>query len=116
MPQITPPPVKRMTQKEKILALMCREPHKWFYPYEFMKPDLGALYVGYKAPTRIAEMHHDNPLLFETKKDDKYMQRRLNVDKFDIWYADLKPELKNIVDQYYTPRDIPAPSLFGGSL
>lgn len=108
--QVIPPapaPGKRMTQKMKIMALMCRQPNKWFYPYEFMKPGLGALYVGYKAPTRIAELHHDNPALFETKKDDKYLQRKLNVAKFSIWYESLKPEIKDIVDQYYVVGDLP---------
>lgn len=107
MPQVIPPPVKRMTQKQKILALMCREPNKWFYPYEFMKPDLGALYIGYKAPTRIAELHHDYPSLFEIKKEDKYMQRKLNVERFATWYETLKPELKDTIDQYYTVGDLP---------
>lgn len=103
MPEVLPPvePVNKMTQKMKILALMCRHPNKWFYPYEFMKPNLGYLYVGYKAPTRIAEMHHDYPFLFETKKDDKYMQRRLNIKDYDMWYDRLKPQLKQVVDQYY---------------
>ena len=106
MPQITPPPAKRFTQKQKILALMCRQPNKWFYPYEFMKPDLGAMFIGYKAPTRISELRHDYPFLFETKKYDKYMQRKLNLEKLSVWYEQLKPELKDTVDQYLTVGDV----------
>lgn len=101
MPQITPPQAQRLTQKQKILILMCQNPTKWFYPYEFMKPGLGALYVGYKAPTRIAEMQHAVPSLFEKKHEDKYMQRKLNVDEMDRWYDQLSPDLQQIIDQYY---------------
>ena len=108
MPQVVLPPVKRFTQKQKILALMCREPNKWFYPYEFMKPNLGALFVGYKAPTRIAELNHDYPFLFEAKKDDKYLQRKLNMAQIDKWYESLKPELRETVDQYLTVGDLPS--------
>lgn len=101
MPQVIPPPAKRMTQKHKILALMCRQPNKWFYPYEFMKPSLGALYIGYKAPTRITELHKDYPTLFEKKSEDKYMQRKLNIDAIHTWYPTLPENLKDVIDQYY---------------
>lgn len=103
MPQIIPPPAtKKLNQKQRILALMCQQPDKWFYPYEFMRPDMpDDLYVGYKAPTRIAEMHHDYPTLFEIKSEDKYMQRKLNIDKISIWYSLLTSDLKEIADQYY---------------
>lgn len=101
MLEVKAPPVKQFTQKQKILLLMCQQPKKWFYPYEFMKPGLGPLYVGYKAPTRIAEMQHDVPMLFEKKSEDKYLQRRLNVNEIDIWYDLLKSELREIIDKYY---------------
>lgn len=107
MPQVIPEPVKELTQKQKILALMCKQPEKWFYPYEFMKPNLGAFYVGYKAPTRIAELHHDYPFMFETKKDDKYMQRKLNASEISKWYDRLTPRLKDMVDQFLTVGDLP---------
>lgn len=100
MPQITPPSAKKLNQKQKILALMCRQPDKWFYPYEFMRPDLGALFVGYKAPTRICELHAKYPFLFEKKAEDKYMQRKLNIDKIAMWYHSLSPELKETVNQF----------------
>lgn len=88
-----------MTQQQKILTIMCRQPSKWFYPYEFMRPDLGDLYVGYKAPTRISELHAKYPYLFQTKKEDKYMQRRLNLKEFDKWYERLDEDLKEVVDR-----------------
>lgn len=107
MPQITPPPVHKMTQKEKIVALMCRHPNKWFYPYEFMKPDLGALYVGYKAPTRIAELHNKYLFMFETRNKEQFKQRKLNIEQIDKWYDRLTPQLKQTVDQYLQVGDLP---------
>jgi len=94
------PDAYKLTQNQKILALMCRRPKKWFYPYEFMKPGLEWLYVGYKAPTRIAEMQKKVPLLFNKKSEDKYMQRQLNVQQIDIWYEQLTPDLQYIVDRF----------------
>lgn len=78
---------------------MCRESNKWFYPYEFMNPELGSLYVGYKAPTRIAEMHKKYPRLFETRSEDKYVQRRLNTKQRNQWYEYLDKELQDVVDR-----------------
>lgn len=66
-----------------------------------MTPDLGAFFVGYKAPTRIAEMHKEYPLLFEIKSEDKYMQRKLNTDRMGLWFSQLDRELKAVVTQYY---------------
>jgi hypothetical protein len=108
MPEVKPPAVKKLTQKQKILALMCRQPNKWFYPYEFMKPQLGALYVGYKAPTRITELNKSYPYLFEEKRDDKYKQRRINVAAMPQWYESLSADLKDTVDQFYQVGDLPA--------
>jgi hypothetical protein len=79
----------------------------------YEKPDMGALYVGYKAPVRIAEMQHDVPLLFEKKSEDKYMQRKLNIDRIDEWYPLLKPDLQDVVDQYYNNKIIGGIQLTG---
>ncbi len=107
MPEITPPKAKKLTQKQKILALMCQQPNKWFFPYEFMQPQLGAMFVGYEAPTRIAEMQAANKAMFETRWEDKYLQRRLNVKQFSEWYELLKPDQKDIVDRFYKVGDLP---------
>lgn len=106
MPQVTLPDPERLTQKQKIMALMCKQPKRWFYPYEFMKPGLGWLYVGYKAPTRIAEMQHKVPMLFEKKHEDKYMQRRLNMKQINVWYELLTPDLKDVVDRFLKVGDL----------
>ncbi len=100
MPEVKLDAPPRLTQKQKVLALMCQQPDKWFYPYEFMKPGLGAFYVGYKAPTRISEMHKSYPRLFEKKSEDKYMQRKLNTAEINNWYEQLEPRLKDMVDQF----------------
>lgn len=107
MPQVKLLPVHRMTQKDKIVALMCRHPNKWFYPYEFMKPDLGALYVGYKAPTRIAELHNKYPTMFETRNKEQFKQRKLNLATINTWYEQLTPHLKQTVKQYLQVGDLP---------
>lgn len=87
----------RLTQKHKILILMCRKPNKWFYAYEFMKPNLGELYVGYEAPTRIGDLKRLASNIFEQKQEDKYTQHKLNVAEIETWYELLPSDLKAIV-------------------
>jgi len=87
----------RLTQYGKIVTLMCREKDRWFYPFAFMTPELGNLFVGYKAPTRIAELQHDYPLMFLNKTVDKYVVRKLNVERIDDWFPDIAKPLKCIV-------------------
>lgn len=109
MPQITPPPIKSakgLTQKQKIIALMCQQPAKWFYAHDFMKPQLGHMFVGYKAETRLRELHLDYPQMFERARDGKYIKRRINAADITTWYDTLKPELRQIVGQYLKVGDL----------
>lgn len=82
---------------------MLRKPDTWFYPYEFMMPELGDLFVGYKAPTRIAEMHKAYPKMFNTRTVDKYVQRKINREEGYLWVDQLPDSLNKIVDSEYSP-------------
>lgn len=101
MPEVTPPPVmrgKKLTQYQKILILMCRgTKDQWFFPYDFMRGDLGDLFVGYKAPTRLNELESDYPLLFDREGEGKYIKRKLNREAFDTWFAALSKDLRQVV-------------------
>lgn len=114
MPQITLPPPqrgKKLTQYQKIVKLMCQDKTgRWFYPYDFMRSDLGELFVGYKAPTRLNELEHDYPELFERQPEGKYIKRRLNRTTVSQWFSGLSKDLKQVVakelDYYpYKPVD-----------
>ena len=50
---------------------------RWFYPHDFMKDDLGALFVGYEASARFSEMARMFPKAIESIRDGKYFKRRL---------------------------------------
>ena len=88
-----------MTQQQKILTIMCRQPDKWFYPYEFMMPELGDLFVGYKAPTRIAELHKAYPEMFNTRTVDKYVQRKINVEGILMEKEFMTEDLREVFDR-----------------
>jgi len=45
-----------MTQQEKIMKIMEREPKRWFLAKDFMQPHLGELFVGYEASARLSEL------------------------------------------------------------
>lgn len=101
-----------MTQYSKILKLMGRYPDRWFYPYDFMKPELGGLYVGYKAPTRISELSKEYPDMFLEKPDGKYVVRKLNLEKINLWYYTLTNTLKKALrEEGLTPKETPNESL-----
>lgn len=84
----------KLSQKQKILTIMTREPNRWFYPYDFMRNDLGQYFVGYKAGTRLSELEHDYPGIFETKSEGKYVLRKLNKERMAIIFNTLPKDLR----------------------
>lgn len=98
--EVKPPitPGKGLTQYQKLLTIMCRDTtNKWFYPYDFMQSQLGQLFVGYKAPTRLNELEHDYPELFERQPEGKYIKRRINRSTVSQWFNGLSKDLKQVV-------------------
>lgn len=90
-----------MSQKENIIILMCLNPYKWWYPYDFMRPDNGALYVGYKAPTRLSELSKSYPKMFDTAQDGKYKIRRVRWLYIDEWLPMLPLKYQKIINEEY---------------
>lgn len=86
-----------MTQYQKILTLMCQQPKRFFYPYDFMDRGLGHLFVGYKAPTRMNELEHDYPQLFERMVEGKYVRRRIQAETVGEWFNTLPKDLRQVV-------------------
>ena len=66
-----------MTQHEKILNHMKSDPTRWWLPQDFMKNELGDLFVGYEASARLSELAKLYPNMIESKRQGKYMARRL---------------------------------------
>lgn len=73
---------------------MAKSPERYFYPYDFMKPELGFLFVGYKAGTRINELNKDYPFLFDSKPQGKYVTRRLRKETMQDWLHKLPKDLR----------------------
>lgn len=84
----------QLTQHQKIIVIMARNSGTWFYPHDFMKPELGNFFVGYKAGTRIAELAKDYPQIFESRLSGKFVTRRLKMSEIKLWYRDLDNGLK----------------------
>lgn len=112
MPQVILPAIqrgKKLTQYQKIVKLMCQDTGKWFYPYDFMRPGLGELFVGYKAPTRLNELESDYPAMFSRESEGKYIKRRINSTTVGEWFSGLSKDLKSIVAKeldYYPQRPV----------
>lgn len=66
-----------MTQKQKILTLISKDPSAWYYPVDFMSMSLGKLFVGYEASARLSELASDFPEHIESERDGKFIKRRV---------------------------------------
>lgn len=87
---------------------MARNPTRFFYPHDFMRQDLGSLFVGYLAPRRLRELRQDYPQIFEVKKQGKYSTCRLKKETINEWYYDLSPKLRNCLRvEGYEPKETP---------
>jgi hypothetical protein len=103
-----------MDQYEKIVTYMSQNMYSkvWWYAFDFMQPSLGELFVGYEASARLSELAKEYPEVFDSKKDGKYLMRRLKVETLDTGMGVLPPNLKRIVSRYYKPGVNTAPTLF----
>lgn len=93
-----------MKQSEKIVTIMAQK-HRtsskvWFVPSDFMKQDLGELFVGYEASARFSELARDYPHMFTSTKLGKFMSRKINWGTIDDWIDDIPVNLRNIVEKY----------------
>lgn len=77
-----------MTQHEKIIAVIKTDPLRWWLPGDFMKPELGDLFVGWEASARLSELAKMNML--DTKQEGKFKARRLKANR-PINVTDAKP-------------------------
>lgn len=105
MPQVTPPaaePVTKLTQHQKIVATMCKNhDKKWWLASDFMKPDMGELFVGYEATARLAELVGENPGMFDTERQGRFRAVRVKFETGKEWYSSISPKLQLMVKRYY---------------
>lgn len=114
MPQITPPPPtpahlsKKLTQQQKIVAIMClnADTKKWWKAHELISYGGDeSLFVGYEAGPRLSELTKDYPDIFETKKEGKFLLRRMKFETGKEWYQDAPDDIKLMVRRYYKPAE-----------
>jgi len=103
MPQVTPPPAQPpkggLTQQQKIVAEMCSNPDKkWWLPQDFMQG--GQFFVGYEASARLSELQSENPDMFESQRNGRFIERRIVFENIDEWLPKAKT-LKSVVGTYY---------------
>jgi len=103
MPEVTPPPAVPekggLTQQQKIVAEMCSNPDKqWWLPKDFMQG--GQFFVGYEASARLSELQSENPDMFESQRNGRFIERRIVFENIDEWLPKAKT-LKSVVGTYY---------------
>jgi len=89
--------MEKLTNHQKIIVLMSREPTKFFFPYDFMRDDLGQLFVGYMADRRLRELKAEYPDIFEVKQQGKYTTCRLRMENIKDWYYTLPNHLRAVL-------------------
>lgn len=57
---------------------------EWYLPQDFMRPYQGELFVGYEASARLSELGSKYKDLIESKRDGKYVARRIRWERSDI--------------------------------
>ena len=98
-----------MTQYQKVMTVLCQSPNRWFYPFDFMRPEAGDLFVGYKAGTRLAELAHDYPGMLEKRVEGKYTQYRVCKNTVGEWFNTIPKDLRQVVAKeldYYPYRPV----------
>lgn len=98
-----------MQQKEKILALMISRKgnQEWFYAPDFMKPELGELFVGYEASARMTDCAKDYPYMIEAKKVGKYRYIRFKFERIDEIFSIAGPAMVDFLDRTFTKYNVP---------
>lgn len=92
-----------MGQQEKILALMIKRKNEqdWFYAPDFMKENLGELFVGYEASARMTELVKQYPHLFEVRQRGRYREIRLRFEDIDSIFKNSAPGLVALLDKLF---------------
>lgn len=104
MPEVTIPPVDPMTgmtQHQKIIAKMCKYRARiWWLPVDFMRAD-PEFFVGYEASARLSELQREYPNAFESRKEGKYLARRMLFESMDQWLPSMPKNLQEMIKRYY---------------
>ena len=69
----------------------------WYYAPDFMKQELGDLFVGYEASARLTELAYEHPFAFETKREGKYRYLRMKFEDINQIISRLPEELSQLV-------------------
>lgn len=72
----------------------------WFLPQDFMQSQLGDKFVGYEASARLSELASKYPEMIESRRNGKYIARRLKVENFYVFSRTIPDELAQIFDKY----------------
>lgn len=94
---------KKQTQAEKLFEVMCKgtaEGKIWFTPQDFMRNDLGDMFVGYEASARFSELASDYPVFIESERQGKYVARRLRIENIVPFFDDLSLDYQDIIYKY----------------
>ena len=88
------------TQTEKLLKVWVRKAirdNRFYFPYEFISD--GAIFIGYKAPTRFSEICLEYPEMVEARMDGKYRIGKLRLDNTADFLQKLPIKLKKVVQE-----------------
>lgn len=104
-------PLSELSQQQKIMYVLVRDDSgRWFFPYDFMKSDMGDLFVGYEASARLSELGKEYPEIIESQRDGKYIKRRIIPGRLLPNLHLLSKDLRYIVHRSGLTKDYKPPT------
>lgn len=103
-----------MTQTEKILTYMLRmlKSKEWFYPPDFMQPEMDfedPYFVGYEASARLSDLARQYPDLIESRRRGKYTERRIRLENIHKEAIRIGGEVGSLLSRQIALSQIPKP-------
>lgn len=80
--------------------LRSKDFNKWWFPQDFMRSGAD-LFVGYEASARLSEVASLYPEMIESRREGKYVVRRMRIENLNNFIATLPKELRDMFDNEY---------------
>lgn len=101
--------MKELTQHQKILAIMLRNPkQEWWHGEELMS--LGEFFVGYEASARLTELCGNYPFMFERRKSPKgnrQLQTRIRFEDMAEILLKVPPPQRRFIKEQLEKAKVP---------
>lgn len=89
-------PLYEYSAHEKLIGLLIEKRNQkvWFRASDLQFGENPRFYVGYEATARISELVRDIPAMFESRRDGRFLERRVRYEAISEWWNLLPSTMK----------------------